>query len=213
MHMALLLNIIFDGDLGEFVALHIEEKERTSSNKLKRLIQLVTALAVIQEGESAQVVDGHSGTGSVEELMFIMCILVIAGFGAGWIVTDCVVMFILSFMNRFPHQPEVIEAQEEAEEVEEEIEEVPEGLGEEPRRSDEPQSDPVETEQPREPLREVPVPQGEAGEYHGWEERLTAWFPETLDPRPCNRDFFPQSPNPFDPFRVVSASAIRGRGA
>ena len=73
----------------------------TSSNKLKRLIQLVTALAVIQKSESAQVVEGPSETSSMEELMLIMRILVMAGFGAGWIVKVCVVMFILSFMNRF----------------------------------------------------------------------------------------------------------------
>ena len=69
----------------------------TSLNKLKkRLIQLVTALAVI---------------------LLIMCILVIAGFGAGWIPKDCVIMFILSFKNRVPHQQEFSEAEEEAEDV------------------------------------------------------------------------------------------------
>ena len=128
----------------------------TSSNKLKRLIQLVTALAVIQEGKSAQVVEGPSETSSIE-LMLIMCILVIAGFGAGWIVKDCVVMFILSFINRFPHQPEVIEAEEEAEDVAE-AEEASERTDEESHGSEEPRSDPVEPEQPREPLHKVPVP-------------------------------------------------------
>ena len=59
--------------------------------------------------------------------MFVMFILVIAGFGAGWIAKDCVVMFILSFLERFPHQPEVSEA----EEVEEEDEELTEGQVEE----------------------------------------------------------------------------------
>ena len=112
----------------------------TSSNRLKRFTQLVTALAVVQDGESAQVVEGPSETSSMEEMMLFMCILLIAGFGAGWIVKDCVVMFILSFMNRFPHQPEVIEAEEEAEDVEEEIEEIPERTDEEPRGSEEPRS-------------------------------------------------------------------------
>ena len=73
----------------------------------------------------------------MEELVLIMCSLVIAGFGAGWIVKDCVIVLTLSFMNRVPHQPEVSEAEEEAEDVEEEAEEVTEGTDEEARGSEE----------------------------------------------------------------------------
>ena len=64
----------------------------------------------------AQVVEKPSGTGSMEELILIMFILVIAGFRAGWIVKNCVIMFFLSFMNRASHQLEVSQAEEEPEE-------------------------------------------------------------------------------------------------
>ena len=85
----------------------------TSSNKLKkRLIQLVTALAVI---------------------LFLCVSSVVAGFGAGWIPKDCDVMFILSFKNRVPHHEEVSKAEEEAEDVED-AQEATEGTSEEPHQ-------------------------------------------------------------------------------
>ena len=48
-------------------------------NNLKRLIQLVTALAAMQEGESARVPIETEARASMEELALIMIILVIAG--------------------------------------------------------------------------------------------------------------------------------------
>ena len=66
---------------------------------LKRLIQLVTALAAIQEGKSARVpIETESGT-SVEELATIVTTLVIAGFWPGLVYQDSVVMRLLTWIQ------------------------------------------------------------------------------------------------------------------